>query len=74
MSRFATLMPVNGLKVQDAIWYTQMGGPVVGIVKCVDVHTKEEKCFIGTGEGFDERTDALNIAAMGAKFRGSPFN
>ena len=64
---------VNGLKVLDAVWYTQMGGPVIGIVMCEEIATGNKKSYIGTGDGISAESDARSIAMYGAKFYGNPF-
>ncbi len=55
------------MKVLDSIWFHQMGGALIGIVK---VQTEYEgiKYFIGTASGVDEEEDAKHIAETGGKF------
>jgi hypothetical protein len=55
------------MKVVDAIWFTQMQGPVIGIVKTSNAFKSGFKYYIGTGEGFSEKDDSLKIAMTGAK-------
>ena len=55
------------MKVLDSIWFTPMGGPLIGIVKA-DVEYEGIKYYIGTASGLDEEADALEIAERGARF------
>ena len=55
------------MKVLDSIWFTQMGGSLIGIAK-VQTEYDGVKYYIGTGSGMDQETDAMHIAETGAKF------
>ena len=57
------------MKPLDAIWFTPMVGPIIGIVA-----VKEEDLvhyFIGTAAGHDELADENHIAQYGARFPAS---
>lgn len=56
------------MNIQDAIWFTELGGQCIGIVIGQDEVTGERKAYIGTGYGEDEGLDARFICANGAKF------
>lgn len=56
------------MKITNAIWFTQMGGPLIGIVIGEDSHSGEKKVYIGTASGIDEEEDSKHIASRGAKF------
>ena len=55
------------MKVVDSIWFTPMGGTVVGIVRCVD-DVGNAKYYIGNGNGMSQDADEDMIARLGAKF------
>jgi hypothetical protein len=58
----------NSMKIQDAIWFTEMGTPrPIGIIYGEDEVTGEKKAYIGTGHGFNEHADTQHIAKYGAK-------
>jgi hypothetical protein len=55
------------VKVLGSVWFTEMSSyRPIGIV-IVDTGF-EEKAYIGTGEGDNEKVDELLIAEYGAKF------
>ena len=56
------------LKIQDSVWFIQLGGPAIGIVLGYDELTKKYKCYIGTGFGQDQEQDEQKILGSGAKF------
>lgn len=55
------------MKILDSIWFTPMGGSLIGIVK---VQTEYEgiKYYIGTASGANEAHDAQHIAETGGRF------
>ena len=55
------------MKILDSIWFTQMGGSIIGVVA---VETEYDGlCFyIGNGAGHDKDRDARYIAERGARF------
>lgn len=55
------------MKVLDSIWFTPMGGSLIGIVKA-DVEYEGIKYYIGHASGLDEDEDARSIAERGARF------
>jgi len=55
------------MKILDSIWFTQMGGKLIGIVK-VDVEYEGIKYYIGTCDGVDKKIDEKHITETGAKF------
>jgi hypothetical protein len=55
------------MKVLDSIWFTPIGGSLIGIVKA-EVEYEGIKYYIGHASGLDEDADALNIAERGARF------
>ena len=56
-----------GYKVLSSVWFTQMGGSVIGVVA---VETQYDGlCFyIGNGAGYNQQTDEKYIAERGALF------
>lgn len=62
------------MKIIDKIWFTQMGGGLIGIIVGEDEATKEIKAYIGTGSGMAENADAQAIAERGAKFTNITLN
>jgi len=56
------------MRIQNAIWFTELGGQCIGIVYGEDEITGERKAYIGTGYGEDEGLDVRIICANGAKF------
>ena len=56
------------MRVIDSIWFTQMGNPgIIGVVQVFDEFT-EDKFYIGTAPGVEQREDEQHIADTGAKF------
>ena len=56
------------MKINGAMWFTQMGNTkLIGIVFGIDENTGEKKAYIGSADGFDEKADTKNIATTGAK-------
>jgi len=60
------------MKPLDAIWFTPMMGPIIGIVAVKDEEIV--KYFIGTASGHDELADEQHIAQYGARFPASIAN
>lgn len=58
----------TGFEIEDTIWFTDMGGISIGIVKGKSDHG-ERKYYIGavTDPGLED-DDALEIAETGSKF------
>lgn len=52
---------------KDTMWFNAMNSPIIGIVKCVDTITNEEKIYIGTGSGLSEDDDITHIIGYGCK-------
>ena len=52
------------MKVYNAIWFTQLRGPIIGLVTCNNGY--EDKAYIGTAEGENEEQDINHILATGA--------
>lgn len=54
-------------KILDAVWFTEMGGRLIGIVS---VQTKYDGIvfYIGTAIGMDEEEDKVRIMERGARF------
>lgn len=55
------------MKILDSIWFTQMGGTLIGIVKTQN-EVGEIKYYIGSCLGDCQETDEKHIAERGAKF------
>jgi hypothetical protein len=57
-------------KIDDmkAIWFSPMGQHIIGIVVKRDKITGENKAYIGTGDGQDEKEDMKKITLIGASF------
>lgn len=56
------------MKILNTLWFTQLGGPLIGVVD-VDFEDGEGvQSYIGTGNGWDEQADAKHIALCGARF------
>lgn len=51
------------MKVINANWFNN----TVGFVLCQDEITGKYKCYIGTGQGYDEWQDTQNIMDYGSK-------
>ena len=49
-------------------WWFSTADELVGIIKCHDDITGEDKFYIGGADGIDENIDAENIKSFGAKF------
>ncbi len=58
------------MKALDSIWFTPMGGPIIGIV-AVETDEKVIQYYIGTASGHDEVADENHIAQHGARFPAS---
>ncbi len=57
------------MKILDSMWFTPMGAlKPIGIVLGKDYITHKFKCYIGPGEGFDQKADEFRISQEGAKF------
>jgi len=52
---------------KDTMWFNGMNSPIIGIVKCVDTITEEEKIYIGTGYGLSLEDDETHIINYGCK-------
>lgn len=58
---------MSAITVIDSIWFTEMGGSrPIGIVLINNGY--EEKAYIGTGEGINQKDDEEMVAARGAHF------
>lgn len=57
---------VNNVKIIGWCWFN--GRNAIGLIYCEDVVTKENKAYIGVGEGKDEAADLVNILSWGTKF------
>lgn len=57
----------TGDKVTDSIWFTPMGGAVIGIVLVETVYDGPV-FYIGQGAGFNQEHDEQHIAQRGARF------
>jgi hypothetical protein len=55
------------MKVLDSVWFTQMGGTLIGIIK-TENEIGEIKYYIGSVLGDDIKADEEYIASRGAKF------
>lgn len=55
------------MKILDSVWFTQMGGTLIGIVK-VQNEVGEIKYYIGSCLGDDQEKDEKHIAERGARF------
>lgn len=55
------------MKILKSVWFTS-GRHCIGIVMGQDKVTKEEKAYIGVGEGENQEVDEEFIATHGAKF------
>jgi hypothetical protein len=52
-----------------SIWFNEMGSArPIGLVIGLDEVTREPKAYIGTGSGFDQKSDEIRISQYGAKF------
>ena len=58
------------MKILGSIWFTQMGGGLIGIVYGVDEvgKYKKYKAYIGDATGYDKKIDEQRIAERGATF------
>ena len=54
------------MMIKGSVWFTSINGPIIGII-LVDTGY-EEKAYIGTGLGIDEKLDEIGISKYGAKF------
>lgn len=61
------------MKILDSFWFSQMAGPIIGIVK-IETDRNEIKYYIGNGAGEDKEKDEISIAQYGAKFPEEAFN
>jgi hypothetical protein len=55
------------MKILGSIWFTQMGGTLIGIVK-TENSVREIKYYVGSCFGDDQKSDEIHIAETGAKF------
>lgn len=55
------------MKILDSVWFTQMGGTLIGIVK-VQNEAEEIKYYIGSCFGDSQEDDEKHIAERGARF------
>lgn len=55
-------------KIVNKWWFSTGYGQTIGIVKCHDDITNQDKFYIGRGYGIDEDMDAEHIKDHGAKF------
>lgn len=55
------------MKILDSVWFTQMGGTLIGIVK-VQNEVGEIKYYIGSCFGDSPKEDEKHIAERGARF------
>ncbi len=62
-----TTTPRDAPKILNAVWFTQMGGELIGIV-IIEVPNDGKKAYIGTAAGHNEFEDVCTIAARGAPF------
>lgn len=55
------------MRITRTFWFTQSGGPCIGIVIGEDENTGEKKAYVGTADGIDEELDAKSISRYGGK-------
>ncbi len=55
------------MKVLDTIWFSPMGGAIIGVVK-VETEYDGIKFYIGTASGEDKEDDSRHIAERGSTF------
>lgn len=65
MSDASQIVPNTNLKLLDVRWFS--GTDTVGIVLVEDMSAHYTKAYIGVGQGFNEKADALHIAQWGTK-------